>query len=60
MPTASVYGIVAPDQRIYKGSCYLGRRINTLAVYSTSKAAVIGLRWYSPDLLADQASASIA
>lgn len=41
--TASIYGVVAPDQRIYEGSEYLGRPINTPAVYSTSKAAVIGL-----------------
>ena len=41
--TASIYGVVAPDQRIYEGSCYEGRAINNPAVYSTSKAAVIGL-----------------
>ena len=41
--TASIYGVVAPDQRIYEGSCYEGRAINTPAVYSMSKAAVIGL-----------------
>ncbi len=41
--TASIYGVVAPDQRIYEGSNYLGGTINTPAVYSTSKAAVIGL-----------------
>jgi len=41
--TASIYGVVAPDQRIYEGSLYLGQRINTPAVYSASKAAVIGL-----------------
>lgn len=41
--TASIYGLVGPDQRIYEGSQYLGRAINTPAVYSTSKAAVIGL-----------------
>lgn len=41
--TASIYGVVAPDHRIYEGSHYLGRSINTPAVYSTSKAAVIGL-----------------
>ena len=41
--TASIYGIVAPDQRIYEGSEYLGRPINTPAVYSASKAAVVGL-----------------
>ena len=41
--TASIYGVMAPDHRIYEGSFYLGRRINTPAVYSASKAAVIGL-----------------
>jgi NAD(P)-dependent dehydrogenase (short-subunit alcohol dehydrogenase family) len=41
--TASIYGIVAPDQRIYEGSEYHGRPINTPAVYSASKAGVIGL-----------------
>ena len=44
--TASVYGVVAPDQRIYEGSFYLGRQINTPAVYSVSKSAVIGLSNY--------------
>jgi NAD(P)-dependent dehydrogenase (short-subunit alcohol dehydrogenase family) len=44
--TASIYGVVAPDQRIYEGSLYLGRQINTPAVYSASKAAVIGLARY--------------
>ncbi|MDX2112505.1 MAG: SDR family oxidoreductase [Alphaproteobacteria bacterium] len=41
--TASIYGILAPDQRIYEGSDYLGHHINTPAVYSASKAAVVGL-----------------
>ena len=44
--TASIYGVVAPDQRIYEGSHYLGRAINTPASYSASKAAVIGLARY--------------
>ena len=44
--TASIYGIIAPDQRIYEGSFYLGTEINTPAVYSASKAAVIGLTKY--------------
>ena len=44
--TSSIYGIVAPDQRIYEGSHYMGRPINTPAVYSASKAAVIGLTKY--------------
>ena len=42
----SIYGIVAPDQRIYEGSLYEGRPINTPAVYSTSKAALWGLTRY--------------
>lgn len=41
--TASIYGVMAPDQRIYEGSEYEGRAINTPPVYSASKAAVIGL-----------------
>jgi NAD(P)-dependent dehydrogenase (short-subunit alcohol dehydrogenase family) len=41
--TASIYGVVAPDQRIYEGSQYLGGSISTPAVYSASKAAVLGL-----------------
>lgn len=44
--TASIYGVVAPDQRIYEGSEYLGHCINTPAVYSASKAGVIGLTKY--------------
>src|SRR5258706_382013 len=42
----SIYGIVAPDQRIYEGSEYEGKAINTPAVYSASKAAVWGLTKY--------------
>lgn len=44
--TLSIYGIVAPDQRIYEGSEYLGRRINTPAIYSASKAGLWGLTKY--------------
>jgi len=44
--TASIYGIMAPDQRIYEGSWYMGRQINTPAVYSASKAAIVGLTKY--------------
>lgn len=44
--TASIYGIMAPDHRIYEGSFYLNRQINTPAVYSASKAGVIGLTRY--------------
>lgn len=44
--TASIYGLVGPDSRIYADSDYLGGSINTPAVYAASKAAVIGLtRW---------------
>ncbi len=44
--TASIYGILAPDQRIYEGSFYLGRQINSPAVYSASKGAVVALTKY--------------
>ena len=46
--TASIYGLVGPDARIYEGSDYLGGPINTPAVYAASKAAVVGLtKWLS-------------
>jgi NAD(P)-dependent dehydrogenase (short-subunit alcohol dehydrogenase family) len=44
--TASIYGLFSSDKRIYEGSLYLGRQINNPAVYSTSKAAVVGLTRY--------------
>ncbi|MGH6626579.1 MAG: SDR family oxidoreductase [Burkholderiaceae bacterium] len=44
--TLSIYGIVAPDQRIYEGSQYLGRAINTPAIYAASKAGLWGLTKY--------------
>ena len=44
--TSSIYGVVGPYQRIYEGSEYLGRPINTPAVYSASKAGVVGLTRY--------------
>ena len=44
--TSSIYGMLGPDKRIYHGSNYLGGEINTPAVYSASKAAVVGLtKW---------------
>jgi NAD(P)-dependent dehydrogenase (short-subunit alcohol dehydrogenase family) len=45
---ASIYGVVAPDPRIYEGSDYpeLGGAISTPAVYSASKAGLIGLTRY--------------
>jgi len=44
--TASIYGILASDKRIYEGSFYLGRQIGNPGVYTTSKAAVVGLTKY--------------
>jgi NAD(P)-dependent dehydrogenase (short-subunit alcohol dehydrogenase family) len=44
--TASIYGVVSSDNRIYQGSFYMGRQISNPAVYTTSKAAVIGLTRY--------------
>jgi NAD(P)-dependent dehydrogenase (short-subunit alcohol dehydrogenase family) len=52
--TASIYGMLAPDQRIYDGSFYLNCKINTPAVYSASKAAVIGLSKYLAAYWADK------
>jgi NAD(P)-dependent dehydrogenase (short-subunit alcohol dehydrogenase family) len=44
--TGSIYGIVAPDPKLYTGSEYLGRAINTPAVYAAAKAAITGLSRY--------------
>ena len=52
--TASIYGLVGPDNRIYEGSDYLGGPINTPAAYSASKAAVIGLTRWLATYWADQ------
>ncbi len=52
--TASIYGVMAPDQRIYEGSEYEGRGINSPAVYSASKAAVVGLTKYLATYWADK------
>lgn len=52
--TLSIYGVVAPDQRIYEGSSYEGRAINTPAVYSASKAALWGLTKYLATYWADR------
>ncbi len=43
---SSIYGLLAPDQRIYENSNYMNMTINTPAIYSVSKAAVIGLSKY--------------
>ena len=44
--TSSIYGEMAPDNSIYENSVYLGHKINTPAVYASSKAAVNGLTKY--------------
>ncbi len=49
---ASIYGVVAPDQRIYQGAVLKGKQINTPLVYSTSKGAVISLTRYLAGYLA--------
>jgi len=40
---ASIYGILGADQRIYKGSQYLGHTISSPAVYAASKAGLLGI-----------------
>ena len=58
MHTCSIYGLMGPDQRIYEGSEYLGRPINSPPVYSASKGGVIGLTRYLATYWADQACGS--
>lgn len=50
--TASIYGVMGADQRIYEGSEYMGRPINTPPVYAASKAGVVGLTRYLATLWA--------
>ena len=52
--TASIYGVMSPDHRIYEGSFYLNRQINTPAVYTASKAGVVGLTKYLATYWADK------
>lgn len=44
--TLSVYHALAPDQRIYEGALYEGRKIMSPAVYTVSKAGLWGLTIY--------------
>lgn len=48
----SIQGILGNDGRIYKGSKLFGKTISSPAVYSASKAAVIGLSKYLATYLA--------
>jgi len=45
---SSIYGLVGPDQRIYKDARYdaVGGNINTPLVYSASKGAIVALTRY--------------
>ena len=52
--TASIYGLMSPDHRIYEGSFYLNRQINTPAVYTASKSGVVGLTKYLATYWADK------
>ena len=52
--TSSIYSVMGPDDRIYEGSSYEGRSINTPAVYAASKAGVNGLATYLAARWADQ------
>lgn len=49
---SSIYGVVAPDQRLYDGAVYRGKHISTPLVYSTSKGTVISLTRYLAAYLA--------
>ncbi|HOV03154.1 MAG TPA: SDR family oxidoreductase [Kaistiaceae bacterium] len=44
--TASIYGILGPDNRIYDDSLYMGRPISTPPVYAASKGGIVSLTHY--------------
>lgn len=52
--TSSIYGILGPDNRIYEGSSYLRKQINTSPAYAASKGAVISLTKYLATYWADK------
>ena len=52
--TSSIYGILAPDRRIYQDSTYNGRQIGSSAVYAFSKVEVLGLTRYFTAYWADK------
>ena len=52
--TSSIYGVMASDPRIYKGSTFKGYPINNPAVYSAAKAGVVGLTRWLATYWADQ------
>jgi NAD(P)-dependent dehydrogenase (short-subunit alcohol dehydrogenase family) len=52
--TSSIYGIMGPDHRIYYNSAYKGHSMGSRAVYSFTKAGVIGLTKYLATYWADK------
>ena len=44
--TASIYGLMGADDRIYEGSTYRGKPLNNPAAYAASKGAVLALTRY--------------
>ncbi len=52
--TSSIYGILGPDHRVYEGATMDGKQMGTRAVYSFSKAGVIGLTKYLATYWADK------
>ena len=43
---SSIYGVVAPDHRIYENSVFNNKKMGSTAVYSFTKAGIIGLTKY--------------
>jgi NAD(P)-dependent dehydrogenase (short-subunit alcohol dehydrogenase family) len=52
--TSSIYGIMGPDHRIYQDASYEGANMGTRAVYSFTKAGVVGLTKYLATYWADK------
>jgi len=52
--TSSIYGIMAPDHRIYKNSSVKGVSMGSRAVYSFTKSGIVGLTKYLATYWADK------
>jgi NAD(P)-dependent dehydrogenase (short-subunit alcohol dehydrogenase family) len=51
---SSIYGVIMPNQDIYEGMEINGRKMNSPLIYTTTKAAIIGMTKYLATTLANK------